>query len=66
MERFEKLDITAIKAKGQFIDKYTAKSGNYLIKENCFILSTGSSAFISNIDDLNRVDYPTNQSIFDI
>ena len=64
-QRFEELGVTVIRAAGRFEDERSLRAGDRLIRAKYFVLATGSSAFVPAIDGLEKVDYFTNENIFD-
>jgi len=65
VERFESLGVTVIQQTGRFLDKKTVQAGDTMIKARRFVVATGSSAFVPPIPGLDKVDYLTNESIFE-
>jgi len=63
-QRFEELGVTVIRAAGQFEDKQTLRAGDQLIRAKYFVLATGSSPFVPQIEGLDQVSYFTNENIF--
>lgn len=66
VERFEGLGVTIIKEYAQLVDRYTVKAGETLIKAKYIVLATGSQAKVPPIKGLDKVNYYTNENIFDI
>ena len=65
VERFESLGVTVIKEHARFVDKKTVVAGGVTIKARRFVVATGSGAFVPPIPGLNKIDYLTNENIFD-
>lgn len=66
VERFEKLGVKVILEEGSFVDHKTMETNNYQIKAKRYILATGSSPFIPPIPGLDKVNFYTNETIFDL
>lgn len=66
VERFESLGVNVIKEEGFFLDENHVETKSYIIKAKRFIISTGSSPFIPNINGLDLVPFYTNENIFDL
>lgn len=64
VERFTKLGVKVIQAKGRFVDGNTLAADDYLIKAKRVVIATGSKPFIPPIDGLSSAQYYTNESIF--
>lgn len=65
-EMFEKLGITMSAQSCTFLDKHRLLfSDNRIIAARKFIICTGSSPFIPNIDGLQDIAYMTNNTFFD-
>ncbi len=64
-ERFEGLGVTVIREFGRFVDADTVEAGGNRIKARRFVVATGSSPSAPPIPGLDRVDYLTNENIFD-
>ena len=65
VERFESLGVTVIKEHARFTDKKTVVAGDVTIKARRFVVATGSGAFVPPIPGLDKIDYLTNENIFD-
>ncbi len=65
-ERFEGLGARVIKESPHFTDAHTIETQNYRITAKKFVIATGSSARIPNIDGLDKTPYLTNETIFDL
>ncbi len=66
VERFEGLGVKVIKGEGRFIDKNTLEVNETKITARRFIIATGSSPAIPPINGLDRVNYFTNETIFEL
>lgn len=66
VERFQKMGVTVIKGGAKFISKRKVQVGKQKIKSRRIILATGSSASTPPISGLNKVNYFTNENIFDL
>lgn len=66
IERFESLGVTVLKGHGKFISKHQVMCNDQIIHAKFFIIATGSKAFIPAIKGLDKVDYDTNETIFDL
>lgn len=65
VERFTALGVKVIEAHGKFVDKDTVVAGDYEIKARRFVVATGSSAFVPPIPGLDKVEYLTNETLFE-
>ena len=65
VERFTALGVKVIEAHGKFKDAETVVAGDYEIRARRFVVATGSSAFVPPIPGLEKVDYLTNETLFD-
>ena len=65
VERFEGLGVNVIQAAASFIDEKTVKAGDVQVRAKYFVLATGSSAFVPPIEGLEKIEYFTNENIFD-
>ncbi len=65
VERFESLGVNVIQAAGRFRDAETVEAGGEVIKARRFVIATGSSPSAPPIPGLDKVDYLTNETIFD-
>lgn len=61
-----KAGIEYLKGEAVFIDSKTVRVGERELTAKKYIISTGSSPLIPNIDGLESVDYLTNESIFEL
>jgi len=65
VERFEGLGVNVIQAAASFIDENRVEAGDVQVRAKYFVLATGSSAFVPPIEGLEKVEYFTNENIFD-
>ncbi len=66
-QRFEKLGVTVIREYGFFIDKKTIGTESGLqLKGRRIIIATGSRPFVPPVTGLDKVDYLTNETIFNL
>ncbi len=65
VERFTAMGVKVIKSTGRFIDNNILEAGQYRIKARRYVIATGSSPFVPPIPGLDKVDYFTNENIFD-
>ena len=65
VERFTALGVRVISAEGKFTDRRTVVAGGIVIKARRFVIATGSSALIPPIPGLDKIDYLTNETLFD-
>jgi pyruvate/2-oxoglutarate dehydrogenase complex dihydrolipoamide dehydrogenase (E3) component len=66
VERFEELGVKVIQAFGEFISPTELKAGDTVIKARRFVISTGSAPFVPPIPGLDKVEYYTNENIFEL
>ena len=66
VERFESLGVKVIKAEGKFVDAQTVEAGGEVIKARRFVVATGSSAAAPPIPGLAKVDFLTNETVFEL
>lgn len=66
VERFESLGVNVIQAPGKFIDEKTLQAGEQYIKSKRFVIATGSLPFVPPISGLEKVNYETNETIFNL
>jgi pyruvate/2-oxoglutarate dehydrogenase complex dihydrolipoamide dehydrogenase (E3) component len=64
-ERFRSLGVNVIEQPGVFIDADTVQAGDTIIKARCYVIATGSSAFVPPIPGIDEVDYLINETIFE-
>jgi pyruvate/2-oxoglutarate dehydrogenase complex dihydrolipoamide dehydrogenase (E3) component len=63
-ERLSGLGVKVIRAAGHFITRDTVLAGEQRIKARRFVIATGSSPLIPSIPGLDKVEYFTNETIF--
>lgn len=66
VERFEGLGVNVIQEYGQFENKNTVKAGDYTIHAKRFVIATGSSPSVPPLPNIGKVDYLTNETIFNL
>ncbi|MGV6840609.1 MAG: dihydrolipoyl dehydrogenase family protein [Planktomarina sp.] len=66
VERFEGLGVNVIEAPGRFVSPRTVQAGDTEITARRIVVATGSSPFVPPIPGLDKVDYFTNENIFDL
>lgn len=66
VERFTKLGGNVILDSGQFVSAKEFVTQQYAIRARKFIIATGSSPFIPPIPGLDKVEYLTNETIFNL
>src|SRR5436305_9690456 len=66
VERFTGLGVRVIPGAGRFKDRRTVEVGEFEIRARRFVLATGSSPAVPPIAGLGRVQYFTNETIFDL
>jgi pyruvate/2-oxoglutarate dehydrogenase complex dihydrolipoamide dehydrogenase (E3) component len=64
--RFSALGVHVIKAEARFKDGRTVAAGDFEIRARRFVVATGSSPLVPQIEGLESVDYLTNESVFDL
>jgi pyruvate/2-oxoglutarate dehydrogenase complex dihydrolipoamide dehydrogenase (E3) component len=57
--------VKVIEAHGKFVDKDTVVAGDYEVKARRFVVATGSSAFVPPIPGLDKIEYLTNETLFE-
>jgi pyruvate/2-oxoglutarate dehydrogenase complex dihydrolipoamide dehydrogenase (E3) component len=65
-ETFTKIGIDIFFGEAQFIDNRRIALGDKILSAKKYMISTGSSPFIPDIQGLDAVPYHTNRTIFDI
>ncbi len=65
VERFESLGVDVIEAEARFVDKKTVVAGDKTIKARRFVIATGSAAFVPPIPGIDKINYLTNETLFD-
>ncbi|QBR84828.1 dihydrolipoamide dehydrogenase [Legionella israelensis] len=66
VERFESLGVTVFQEQAQFLDAQTLKAGEQIIKARKIVIATGTSPFVPPIKGLDKINYLTNETIFDL
>ena len=66
MERFSKLGVKVIENYGRFISPKILAAGKYHIAAKRFVIATGSSAHVPEIEGLADAPFLTNETIFDL
>ena len=66
MERFSKLGVKVIENYGRFISPKFWQPGKYHIAAKRFVIATGSSAHVPEIEGLADAPFLTNETIFDL
>ncbi|MEM7071466.1 MAG: FAD-dependent oxidoreductase, partial [Pseudomonadota bacterium] len=64
VERFEGMGVKVIQACAKFISPDQVEAGTYQIKAKYFVVATGSKPKMPDIEDLETIDYLTNETIF--
>lgn len=65
-ERFEGLGVDVFRGDTKFIADHTVQTGDRTITAKNIVIATGSMARIPNLPGLDKVDYLTNKTIFDL
>ena len=65
-EVFTEAGITVFKERAEFIDSHTLKLGTEEVTADKIMIATGSRAFVPPIPGLEKVDYLTNESFFEL
>lgn len=65
-ETFTKIGIDIFFGEAQFIDNHRIALGDKILSAIKYMISTGSSPFIPDIQGLDAIPYHTNRTIFDI
>ena len=63
-ERFEKLGVKVIRARGEFVGPRIVKAGDKTVSAKHFVIATGSSPSAPPIPGLSDTPYLTNETIF--
>ena len=64
-ERFTALGVHVIKAEARFKDRRTVVAGDVEIRARRFVIATGSSPVVPDIEGLDTVEFFTNETIFE-
>ena len=65
-ERFESFGVDVIRGYAKFLDEETIVANGDTITATKFVISTGSKAFIPQINGLDNIEYITNEAIFSL
>jgi pyruvate/2-oxoglutarate dehydrogenase complex dihydrolipoamide dehydrogenase (E3) component len=65
-ERFESFGCEVITGEAQFVSTDSVKVGERIISAKHFVIATGSSAWIPDIQGLENADFVTNEEIFNL
>jgi len=65
-ETFERIGINMISATASFVDSHRIEVNGRTLSARKFIIATGSSPFIPPIDGLERIDYLTNETLYQL
>lgn len=66
VERFEGLGVKVISDYARFTSPVEVQTGNTRIQARYFVIASGSVPVVPDIQGLDRVDYLTNENIFDL
>ncbi len=66
VERFSKLGVKVIENYGRFISPKILAAGKYHIAAKRFVIATGSSAHVPDVEGLADAPFLTNETIFDL
>ena len=66
VERFEGLGVQVLKGAARFENANTVQVGTMRVRAKRFVIATGSKAAIPPIAGLKKVDYLTNETLFDM
>jgi len=66
VERFEKLGVKVLRGVATFQSKKTIQVNDERVTAKYFVIATGSSPVAPPIPGLDRIDYLTNETIFDL
>ena len=66
VDRFSKLGVKVIENYGRFISPKIMAAGKYYIAAKRFVIATGSSAHVPEIEGLADAPFLTNETIFDL
>ncbi|QDP73307.1 dihydrolipoamide dehydrogenase [Legionella israelensis] len=66
VKRFESLGVTIFQEQAQFLNAQTLKTGEQIIKARKIVIATGTSPFVPPIKGLDKINYLTNETIFDL
>ncbi|MCT8268984.1 FAD-dependent oxidoreductase [Afifella sp. JA880] len=65
-ERFTGLGVRVIRERASFLDRRTIIAGETRISARRFVIATGSSPQVPDIEGLDGLDYLTNETLFDL
>lgn len=65
-ERFERLGVTVLRARAQFVDRSTLEAGDRRVRARRFVLATGSQPAVPPVPGLDEVPFLTNETLFDL
>ncbi|EKE43441.1 pyridine nucleotide oxidoreductase [Oceaniovalibus guishaninsula JLT2003] len=65
-QRFEGLGVHVIREHGRFVSPTEVQAGNTVIAARRFVIATGSSPLVPDIDGLKDVPHLTNETLFDL
>ncbi|MBK1623118.1 dihydrolipoyl dehydrogenase family protein [Afifella marina] len=65
-ERFTGLGVRVIRERASFLDRRAVIAGETRISARRFVIATGSSPQVPDIEGLDGLDYLTNESLFDL
>jgi pyruvate/2-oxoglutarate dehydrogenase complex dihydrolipoamide dehydrogenase (E3) component len=65
VERFTALGVRVIQEQAKFKDRRTVVAGDFEIRARRFVIATGSSPLVPPVPGLDKVDYLTNETIFE-
>lgn len=66
VERFTKLGVKVIQGEGRFINKKEIKVNDKIIRAKYFVIAVGSKPMAPPITGLDKINYLTNETIFDL
>ena len=66
VERFESMGVEVIKAHGKLLDAHTVQAGGRTLRGKKIVIATGSGPLIPTLEGLDKVDYLTNENLFNV
>ncbi len=66
VERYEGLGVNVIKGYGKLVSGHEVSVNGEIYRATNIVIATGSSAFIPPINGLDKVEYLTNESVFEL
>ena len=66
VERFESMGVEVIKAHGKLLDPHTVQAGGRTLRGKKIVIATGSLPLIPTLEGLDKVDYLTNETLFNL